>query len=78
MKFIIIAYAEGELPRKEITIIASGKVQAWQKAWKMFPEYHEVGVFKELCPEGINVTVLGPDRNAEFEAFKKKNVEGEK
>lgn len=47
MKFTIIAYAENGLPRKEVTITASGKVQAWQKAWKMFPEYHEVGVFKE-------------------------------
>ncbi len=47
MKFTIIAYAENGLPRKEVIITASGKVQAWQKAWKMFPEYHEVGVFKE-------------------------------
>lgn len=47
MKFTIIAYAEDGLPRKEVIITASRKVQAWQKAWKMFPEYHEVGVFKE-------------------------------
>ena len=47
MKFTVIAYAENGLPRKEATITASGKVQAWQKAWKMFPEYHEIIVFKE-------------------------------
>ena len=59
MEFTVIAYAEDRLPRKEVTITASGKVQAWQKAWKMFLEYHEVGVFKEQCPEEINTTVRG-------------------
>ena len=72
MKYTIVAYAEERLPRKEATITARNKDEAWAKAWRMFPEYHEVGVFEELCPEGINVTASGPDRNAEFEAFKKK------
>lgn len=59
MKFTIIAYAESGLPRKEVTITARNKDEAWNKAWRMFPEYHEVGVFEELCPEGINTTVRG-------------------
>lgn len=47
MKFTVIAYAEGGLPRKETTIIARNRDDAWLKAWRMFPEYHEVGVFEE-------------------------------
>jgi hypothetical protein len=70
MKFTVVAYAESGLPRKEATITARDQDEAWSKAWRTFPEYHEVGVF-EICPEGINVTASGPDRNAEFQAFKK-------
>ena len=47
MKYTVIAYAEGGLPRKEATITAHNKDEAWDKAWRMFPEYHEVGVFEE-------------------------------
>jgi hypothetical protein len=47
MNYTVIAYAESGLPRKEATIIARDKDEAWSKAWRMFPEYHEVGVFEE-------------------------------
>jgi hypothetical protein len=50
MKFTVIAYAEcdeGYLPRREVTITARNRDEAWSKAWRMFPEYHEVGVFEE-------------------------------
>ena len=47
MKYTVIAYAEDRLPRKETTITACNRDEAWSKAWKMFPEYHEVGVFEE-------------------------------
>lgn len=47
MKFTVIAYAEDGFPRKEMTITARDKDEAWSKAWRMFPEYHEVGVYEE-------------------------------
>ena len=47
MKYTIIAYAEDRLPRKEVSITAKDKNDAWNKAWKIFAEYHEVGVFEE-------------------------------
>ena len=59
MKYTVIAYTEGGLPRKETTITARNKDEAWAKAWRLFPEYHEVGVLEELCPEGINTTARG-------------------
>ena len=46
MKYTVVAYAEERLPRKEVDITAKTKDEAWNKAWKMFPEYHEVGVFE--------------------------------
>ena len=46
MRYTVIAYAEERLPRKEVEITAKTKDQAWSKAWKMFPEYHEVGVYE--------------------------------
>lgn len=46
MKYTVIAYAEGGLPRKEVTITARNKDEAWSKAWRMFPEYHEVGAYE--------------------------------
>ncbi|MBQ5929289.1 MAG: hypothetical protein IIX02_00685 [Clostridia bacterium] len=45
-RFCIVAYAEEGLPRQEIEVIAAGKDDAWNKAWRFFPEYHEVGVFE--------------------------------
>ena len=49
MKFTVVAYADAEygLPRKEAIITARNKDEAWAKAWRMFAEYHEVGVFEE-------------------------------
>lgn len=47
MKYTVVAYAEGSLPRKEVAITARNKDEAWDKAWRMFAEYHEVGVFEE-------------------------------
>ena len=47
MKYTVIAYAEERLPQKEVTITAKNQDEAWAKAWRMFPEYHEVGVWVE-------------------------------
>lgn len=46
MRYTVIAYAEEGLPRKEVEITAKTKDQAWSKAWRLFPEYHEVGVYE--------------------------------
>ena len=49
-KWHIIAYAECEgnyyLPRKEKSITARNHDEAQSKAWREFPEYHEVGAFE--------------------------------
>ena len=45
--YTIIAYSDGRLPRKETTIKAKDRDEAWDKAWKIFAEYHEVGVYEE-------------------------------
>jgi hypothetical protein len=46
-KYHVIAYADEDgYPRREATIEARNKDEAWDKAWRMFPEYHEVGVFE--------------------------------
>lgn len=47
MTYTVIAYAERGLPRKEVKITANSKNEAWDKAWRMFPEYHEIGVWEE-------------------------------
>ena len=44
-EYTVIAYAEGGLPRKEAVITARNIDEAWSKAWHMFAEYHEVGVW---------------------------------
>ena len=46
MRYTVVAYAEEGLPRKEVEITAKTKDQAWSQAWRLFPEYHEVGVFE--------------------------------
>lgn len=49
-KFVIVAYPEcdeGYLPRKETTIEARDKTEAWYKASRLFPEYHEIGIYEE-------------------------------
>lgn len=49
-KWTIVAYAEADgsyyLPRKEAEIYAETHAEAESKAWRMFPEYHEVGAFE--------------------------------
>ena len=49
--YTIIAYAEVDgyysLPRKEKTIQARNYDEAIARAWREFPEYHEVGAFEE-------------------------------
>ena len=47
-QYHVIAYADEDgYPRKEATIEARNKDEAQNKAWRMFPEYHEVGVFEK-------------------------------
>lgn len=44
----VIAYAECDeayLPRRTTTILAIDHEDAQRQAWRLFPEYHEVGVF---------------------------------
>lgn len=46
-RYTVIAYADEDgYPRKETIITAKDETQAWDKAWQMFPEYHEIGVFE--------------------------------
>ena len=48
-KYTIVAYPEcdeGYLPRKEKTIYAKDRNDALNKAWREFPEYHEVNAFE--------------------------------
>lgn len=45
-KYNIVAYAEEGRKRQEAFIEANDYNQAQIKAWNMFPEYHEVGVFE--------------------------------
>ena len=46
-KYHVIAYADEDgYPRREATIEARDKEEAHYKAWRMFPEYREVGVFE--------------------------------
>lgn len=46
-KYTIVAYPDEDgYPRKETTIFAENQEQAQEKAWHLFPEYHEVGAFE--------------------------------
>jgi hypothetical protein len=48
-KYCVIAYPEcdeGYLPRKETTVEARDKTEAWYKASRLFPEYHEIGIYE--------------------------------
>lgn len=48
-KYVIVAYPEsdeGYLPRQEKTIYAKDHDEAQAKAWREFPEYHQVGAFE--------------------------------
>ena len=47
-KYHVIAYADEDgYPRKEAVIEAKNKEEAWDKAWRLFPEYHEIGVYEK-------------------------------
>ncbi len=49
-KWIIVAYTvvdgNHHLPRQEAEIYAETHAEAESKAWRMFPEYHEVGAYE--------------------------------
>lgn len=46
-KYNVVAYPDEEgNKRKEAVIEAENDSQAKIKAWRMFPEYHEVGVYE--------------------------------
>lgn len=46
-KYNVVAYPDEDgYPRKEAVIEAADYTQAQIKAWRMFPEYHEVGVYE--------------------------------
>lgn len=51
-KYCIVAYAEVDgdyyLPRQEKIITARNHAEAESKAWREFPEYHEVGAFEVM------------------------------
>ena len=47
-KYTVIAYPDEDgYPRRCATIEAENHEQAKIKAWRMFPEYHQVGVFEQ-------------------------------
>ena len=48
-KWTIVAYPErdeGYLPRKEEIVYAENHDEAMRIAWRVFPEYHEVGAYE--------------------------------
>lgn len=46
-KYNIVAYADEDgNKRQEAFIEAEDYTQAQEKAWRLYPEYHEVGVFE--------------------------------
>ena len=46
-KYHVVAYPDEDgYLRKEAVIEARNKDEAQDKAWRLFPEYHEVGVFE--------------------------------
>ena len=48
MKWEVIAYADPEMGLKKncAFVWADSREEAERKAWAMFPEYHEIGVFE--------------------------------
>ena len=48
-KWKIVAYADAEygLPKREKIVEAISRREAMQIAWRDFPEYHEVGVYRK-------------------------------
>lgn len=49
LKYTVVAYADPEcgLKKRKVSIEADNHKDAEAKAWDMFPEYHEVGVYEE-------------------------------
>lgn len=46
-KYNVIAYPDEDgYPRRETIILANSQAEAQNKAWRLFPEYHEIGVFE--------------------------------
>ena len=46
-KYGIIAYSDEDgYFRKETIIEAQDKTEAWYKASRLFPEYHEIGIYE--------------------------------
>lgn len=48
-KYTVIAYPEydeGYLLCKEAIVEAKDKTEAWYKASRLFPEYHEIGIYE--------------------------------
>ena len=47
-KYTIVAYADPEygLKKQETVVMVENHDAAMNKAWRMFPEYHEVGVYE--------------------------------
>ena len=48
MKWEVIAYADPEmgLKKRNAFVWADSREEAERRAWAMFPEYHEIGVFE--------------------------------
>ncbi len=50
-KWYVVAYPEYEggciLPKRQKIIEAETREEAQNIAWRMFPEYHEVGVYRK-------------------------------
>ena len=44
-KYDVVVYPDG-YPKQVATIEAESHKEAESKAWRMFPEYHEIGVFE--------------------------------
>lgn len=48
-EFSVVAYPdeEGGLKKQTATVRAEDIYQAYDIAWQMFPEYHEIGVWED-------------------------------
>jgi hypothetical protein len=46
-KYFIKAYGEEGLKTQTKIITAKDEGEAWDIAWRTFPEYHEIGVWEE-------------------------------
>ena len=47
MRYHVVAYPDEEgNKRQEAIIEANNQDDAYRKAWRLFPEHHEIGVFE--------------------------------